>query len=378
MPDKSKKSRWDYLGKKLETEEELKEKFGQLIHGKPSFAAEEHKAEKDMKEEKVSEGKKVALTIMKWFQGNCLRMCFGLTFVWCTGLFLFLILAGPEFTIIQGIFMSLFLGMSGAMHTVALSTDPIARLDEKWAEAIAEGRLPWWVGLIRLVVVVLPYYFCGWVPKKAYDWYFYKFTSLHIGLRLYEEGRYREAIAEVEQFKAPKSHVEQNPLRYLLLGHYYVATEEHDRYMLLGHCYTAIEEHNKAVVAYQQAISYKPDDLTAQTSLATAYILSNQHNEGLALSRKLHQQFPENTEVLGIMARSYIILGMYDDALNHVKEALSLEPMEPIFHKMLAEVYLGKGMKDEAIGSASKALSLNPPQWIGDEAQTIINIAKGH
>jgi len=53
-----------------------------------------------------------------------------------------------------------------------LSTDFIVQLDDRWRQAIADDRLPWWIGLIRLFFIVLPYYFYGWVPQKVCEWCF--------------------------------------------------------------------------------------------------------------------------------------------------------------------------------------------------------------
>jgi Tfp pilus assembly protein PilF/ribosomal protein L40E len=365
MSDKNKKSRWDYLGIKPKIEEkELKEKFDEFVSTKPI----EKKIVKPEKEAEELEKKRVppfVMNILKWFQESYARMYFGLTFIWCTSLFLFLFgLAGKSdprlSTAAALIFGPLVIGICGGLYMLIISIGPIVKLDEKWRQAIVEDRLPWWVGLMRYGLVVWPYYVYGWIPQKAYEWYFYKFSNFEIGLKLYNEEKYVEALETLEKYK-PSIYNREESFHY---------------HLLLGDCYSGIWEYKKAIASYRKAIDYDPDNELAQARLSLAYILNNKHNEGLAIARKLHQQYPEDIDILAIMARSYIMLGMHDDALSQLKKALSLAPVEPGLHKMLAEVYTDMGMKEKAIECASKALSLNPPQVIAEEAEAIINFCK--
>ena len=210
---------------------------------------------KEMKERGQSAIQKAMGTTIKWFQRSSLRVRLGLTFVWCLIVSLIFSFSGaqggPTVSITFAIGEAISMAIGGTIYMLVLSIEPVATWDEKWRRALAEDRLPSWVALMRLGFVVLPYYVFGWVPQKAYDWYFHKFSGLEIGLRLLEEGRHREAIAELEQYKIPKRSIEEN----------------YARYIFLGNCYEAIEELDQAVSAYQQAVSLKPDDVEAQFDL---------------------------------------------------------------------------------------------------------------
>lgn len=378
MSNKKKKSRWDFLGKKVESEEELKEKFGQVIPVQPPAAPTEQvsveeggmlyedfleklykKKAAEIEEEKVVELKKPH-PFINWFQKSSWRMCVGLTIVWVT---LFQIV----FTAV--LFTAAFVAGEAALgeFVALLLAAPISGIFWGFVTATVVPRLMVhllvrekfsWVRFIFGIVVLFWYWILGWLPRKAFEWYFYKFTNLYKGIQLSGEGKYRQAIAELEEYKPQKADTEEN---YIF-------------YSALGDCYYHIGEFDKVVTAYQKAVNVAPEELESKLNLAAAYIYNNQHNEGLSLLRELRQKYPENVEILITMARSYLVLGMFDEALALLMEARSLKPMDPIILKMLAEVYLGKGMKKEAIESANKALSLNPPPDIAEEVREIINI----
>jgi hypothetical protein len=185
MDNNEKESRWDYLGKKPEPEKKPKavEQTGSVDPSEPTgvqYDISEQVSVEAETERQIPGGEGSHSTIFsgissvaQWFQGNSVRTYLAFVFIWCFSLGLIMSAfggaGGAETTIVKTVTYATSLGIGGLLYMFMLSVGFIARLDEKWRQAIAEDRLPWWIALIRLFIVVLPYYFCGWVPQKACD-----------------------------------------------------------------------------------------------------------------------------------------------------------------------------------------------------------------
>jgi hypothetical protein len=60
-------------------------------------------------------------------------------------------------------------GFAGMLDMIALRSSWGLAMEEKWRTAAIEKRIPTWMGLVRLAVIVLPYWVYGWVPEKLSD-----------------------------------------------------------------------------------------------------------------------------------------------------------------------------------------------------------------
>ncbi len=266
-----------------------------------------------------------------------------LIFAWCfiLALVLLILVSTQEIApFIAWLTLPIGLGIGGVIFVPAL------------ARALRWEWIPWW-GNLFLAFAWLIY---GWVPKKAFDVYFWKLTNFGIGISLAEQEEYEQAIAKIEQYQVSKNDAEFSFTYYLTLGG----------------LYKAIEKWGKAIDAYQKALTFKSENHSARIGLAESYRQNKQFNEALELLRELRISNPKDTESIGMMARLYINLEMYDDADELLKEAVTLKPMEAVFHKMRAEIYLGKGLYEDAMHSAKKALQLNPSQEIEADAREIV------
>lgn len=147
---------------------------------------------------------------MEWIRGSHRRILWVITFVWAVIVFVVVGgLGGPGIGAkISQFFAVLVTSAFTAFYLEALKEGPVARLDEQWRRGINEGRLPQWVGWLRLFFVVLPVWIFGWVPQKLYDLYFYQFynaaiSSVDQSTRILDELRnaLRVALAEVWTIK---------------------------------------------------------------------------------------------------------------------------------------------------------------------------------
>ena len=114
--------------------------------------------------------------VCAWFGGSYPRLYGLVTLVWCTSIFLPLMLTvtskDQSVGVLGSLGISVVSGFGAMIYMLILNTPAVQRVDDKWRKALAEDRLPWWVGLIRLFLVLGPYWVYGWVPAKICDWYF--------------------------------------------------------------------------------------------------------------------------------------------------------------------------------------------------------------
>jgi len=131
-----------------------------------------------------------------WFAGNPIATYAVAAFIWNFCIFgamgIWASTQDKTIGILSVFGFSAIVAFGGALYMLILRSDFITQLDEKWRRAITEDRLPGWVGIIRLSIVVLPYWIYGWVPEKVTDWY----------LRKYAVG---ESLAEVSEVEAAES-----------------------------------------------------------------------------------------------------------------------------------------------------------------------------
>jgi len=117
--------------------------------------------------------------VARWFAGNPIATYGVAAFIWnfcIVAVGIWAIMQGQTIGILSMFGFSAIEAFSVALYMFILRTDFITQLDEKWRKAIAENRLPWWMGIIRLSIVALPYWVSGWVPEKVTDWYLKKYA----------------------------------------------------------------------------------------------------------------------------------------------------------------------------------------------------------
>ena len=92
------------------------------------------------------------------------------------------------------------------------------------------GPLKWILNLVNKIplswllvtpLFSIPWYIFGWPSEKLYNFIFYKFNCLEMGLRYVQNGEYRKAIFELEHAKVRKDDFEGQKALYSSLGDAY-------------------------------------------------------------------------------------------------------------------------------------------------------------
>lgn len=107
----------------------------------------------------------------------------------------------------------------------------------------------------------------------------------------------------------------------------------------------------RAVNAFENAISIKPENLAHQVNLALVYTYNpppDNPMQGILMLRTLNQKAPDNVLVLNTLARLAIQTGQYDKAIERLSKAWSLEENNLTTACLLAQAYEGAGENAKA------------------------------
>jgi len=147
----------------------------------------------------------------------------------------------------------------------------------------------------------------------------------------------------------------------LVSGHYaeQIAeiNDDHDAWSITGTTYSIaaqnLPESNekkhaiaKSRLAFEKALSLKPDNVDNKINLALTYVeapLEENPMKGILMLVDLNKKHPENIAVLMQLARLSIKTGQYDKAVERLTKVIELRPTLREAHCMLAEALTQKG-----------------------------------
>ncbi|HXR04245.1 MAG TPA: tetratricopeptide repeat protein [Verrucomicrobiae bacterium] len=199
-----------------------------------------------------------------------------------------------------------------------------------------------------------------------------------LGLALYSQGRYGEAILEFEEAaRLNPSFAEV----YTSLGQAFAVEDQLDE--AISACQKALTirpgfisaqndlcdfllrsgRTNEAVVQCRLAVKLAPDNVTALNNLGDALALEGQSVEALACFRKALEIQPEDGTVLTALGSLLFRLGQYDAAISRFREALKLQPDHAEIHNNLGGALLAKGQTDAAVVEFQAAARLAPNRF---------------
>ena len=197
----------------------------------------------------------------------------------------------------------------------------------------------------------------------------------HLGIALYEQGRYEEALDsyrvaaahrpnyakvhsnlgmvlnKLERFEEAETHIRraialdpETKIRYQRLGNalygqgryaesadaYRVATEQYPDYAQahsgLGAALNELGRFEEAETHLRRAIELNPDYAEALYHLATLRFKQQRYDEALELLQHFIGIEPDHAKALGDIGVALFYLGRSDEALQHFDQALSLDP----------------------------------------------------
>jgi tetratricopeptide (TPR) repeat protein len=172
-----------------------------------------------------------------------------------------------------------------------------------------------------------------------------------LGVLLFEQGRYAEAIPHLQQkLKASPS----VPLLYRLLGLCYIKEENYaavmvevkpalDRavaaypderrlgveYVVLGTELYSAGRFSEAVALFQQRLEQDPANASVHLNIGFAYFVQKEYGKALAAFRRAAQYQPDNAQVYIYQGACYRLTGDEEQAMDSFLEAARLDPHNP-------------------------------------------------
>jgi len=139
----------------------------------------------------------------------------------------------------------------------------------------------------------------------------------------------------------------------------------------LAHDYRVNGQPETAILVLEEVRRRWPDDVTAATRLARAYLESERVGDGLALLESAATRHPDSFQVQLDLAGALEIAGESERALRHADRALALDPRSGPAHARKGQILRRTKRYEAAITSFSDAERLTPdvpriPRAIGD------------
>lgn len=161
------------------------------------------------------------------------------------------------------------------------------------------------------------------------------------GMRLYKEGKYREAIEAFRQVV--------NISLNSFLAHYYY-----------GICLNADRRYGEAIEPLKIALDLQPDYVQAHLALGDAYLKQGDANEARAEYLRAIELQPNYAPALDGLGRLFESTGEDDLAEQQYRKALEINVALADTYTHLGDLYLRQGREDDAIDLFLKAISVRP------------------
>jgi tetratricopeptide (TPR) repeat protein len=129
----------------------------------------------------------------------------------------------------------------------------------------------------------------------------------------------------------------------------------------VGAIYAKLGQFEKAIVAFQEVLKERPDDIKANYNIAYAYDNAGQYNEAAGYYRKLIDLNPEDAKAYySLLFRLFDKAGDLDQAVEAGKEIVNLNQEDSQSHYNLGIIYMKKKDFANALSAFNQALFLNP------------------
>ena len=196
------------------------------------------------------------------------------------------------------------------------------------------------------------------------------FTHGHIPLRLLEEGwkrfpdqsdlhlLYGIALSESDSAKAGQRVIAdafsdvEDPSE--------LQTTASIAYQNLGYYYFQKGQWEQAVVLFENALQYRPNDSTFLSNLSMALYRLNRNEEAIDLMERVLARDPENLKATVFLGNMFFETEQLDAAISVYTQALFRYPNEFLLHHNLGSVYKKQGRTDLAMNAYKRAVTLSP------------------
>jgi len=162
-----------------------------------------------------------------------------------------------------------------------------------------------------------------------------------LGLALYSQGRFAEAIPEFEEA------ARLNP-------------SFAEIYASLGRALADEGQIDEAIAACQKALTIRPGNIAAQNDLCDFLLRSRRWEEAMVQCRLAVKLAPDNATALYNLGNALALKGQYAEAVTYFRRALQIQPADAMALTALGSILLHLGQGDAAILQFREALKLQP------------------
>jgi len=177
------------------------------------------------------------------------------------------------------------------------------------------------------------------------------------GNKLYNEGKYQEAIAIYQKI------LEQFPDAYVINKN-------------IGNAYFQMEEYDKAEEYYKKVLERDPNNNDAKMLIGNCYVNRGQNEKALEWYNQISFDDIDDPIVLYNIGTNYYNLGKYEEALRYYKKAVDIQPdfLDGLYQLGLA--YLTTQQYHESITAFEKYLQLDSESGRAEQVKNFINFLK--
>ncbi|MBI4445171.1 MAG: tetratricopeptide repeat protein [Acidobacteria bacterium] len=179
-----------------------------------------------------------------------------------------------------------------------------------------------------------------------------------VGLQLFNEGKYQEAV---DSYKQALAQAEDQP--YIWAN--------------LGQAHAKIKQYNEAIEAFNKALTLKTDDPALYQNLGNVYAEMGEvekaketFEKAASMSATTNPKDAANNYYN--MGVTYINSGKSNEAIEALEKALAADPLHPQAHYQLGVTLIGVNKMAEGIDHLKKFLELSPTGGDAEVAKELI------
>jgi tetratricopeptide (TPR) repeat protein len=130
--------------------------------------------------------------------------------------------------------------------------------------------------------------------------------------------------------------------------------------MMMGGFYYQEQKLDSAIVYYENAVKYFPDEEELKLTLGNLYSENKNYDKAITIFDAFDNKFGVNENSTVAAIRTLISAGKFNDALDKAGMLINEYPDEVLYNGLLAEIYIGKGENEKAREVYNKLLERNP------------------
>lgn len=130
--------------------------------------------------------------------------------------------------------------------------------------------------------------------------------------------------------------------------------------IMMGGFYYQERKLDSAIIYYENAVKYCPDEEGLQLTLGNLYTENGNYDKAISIFDSFDRKYGVNDNSTVSAIRALISAGKFDDALEKANMLIKENPDEVLYNGLLAEIYIGRGENDKAREVYNNLLERNP------------------